>query len=291
MKKYKLIKLFPGLPSFLKVGDILCFDGYGFYLPENKLFEIGVNLKRLFFNKETVENNPDYFKMVEEKEATNFIISEFYDPNSDIIYITEGDNYFIPNTNIDFGCGLDYCIDKFKINTVIRISDGVEFSVGSYVKDPSRLNASIHKIKSLKISMKQKNRVEFYGPDCIYVTYENNEGGNWLDNLALIDVILETEDKCKLCLGDYVYRVVINEPGYNNLIFTECIDEYFKVLPNSIYFGDKFNAELHISVNSIKYSYKDILNACSNDGITVQQREELGLGMFKTIIDLRKLTK
>lgn len=255
MKKYELIKLFPGLPFFLKVGDVLYFDGT-YYSQENKLFEIGLKLKQLFFNKETVENNPEYFKLVEEAEEANFKI-------------------------LNMRCN--------KITEVIRVSDGVEFSIGSYVKNSYKQKGTIHKIESFKVSKKQKNRTEFYGHDCIYITYENNEGGNWLDNLDLMDVIIETEDKYKLCLGDYVYRVVMNGLGNNNILFTEHINENFTILPNSTYFGDEFNAKMYIELNSIKYSYKDILNACSNDNITLQQREEFNLDSYKTIIDLRKL--
>ena len=268
-----MIKLFPGLPSFLKVGDALCFDG-DYYSPENKSFEIGIKLKQLFFKKETVENNPEYFKLVE-------------DVNFEIIKICG-----LPDLNFGVGVGVGYYYTpNLKITEVIRLNDMKTFSIGSYVKNSSKQKGTIHKIESFKVSKKQKNRTEFYGPDCIYVTYENNEGGNWLDNLILIDVVLETEDKYKLCLGDFVYRVVMNEHGNNNILFTEHINENFTILPNSTYFGDEFNAKMYIDLNSIKYSYKDILNACSNDDITVQQREEFGLVMFKTIIDLRKLNK
>jgi len=287
MKKYELIKPLLGI-DFLKIGDIFSPSGE-YYDPVNP---IGSNISYLktILHKDVVENNPEYFKLVEE-ESVNFEIIEFYDPNNKITYLTEDFKNFTPNIDIDFDCGIDYCIKKYNIKTVIRLSDGVEFSVGSFVKNANKRNGAIHKIESLKISRKQKNRTEFFGPDCIYITYENGEGGNWLDNSELMNVVLETEDKYKLCLGDYVYRVVLNGLGYNNILFTEHINENFKIQPNSTYFGDEFNAKMYINLNSVIYSYKDILNACSNDDITVQQREEFGLDIYKTIIDLRKLIK
>ena len=79
MKKYELIKPLLGI-DFLKIGDIFSPSGE-YYNPNNTIIPNTSYFKHIL-HKDVVENNPEYFKLVEEE--TNFKIMEFYDPNNKI---------------------------------------------------------------------------------------------------------------------------------------------------------------------------------------------------------------
>lgn len=229
----------------------------------------------------------------EKIESPNFSILTFYDRKEDYMFNEVGKDLYVPITDIDFSCGLDYCLKHFEIKDVLRLSDKILFTIGCFVrnKNKERSHAAIHKIESFSVKRKQKNRDEFFGPQCIWVTYDKNGGGHWLDELELVNVIIETEDNFRLCVDDYVYRLVMGIHGNSNVIFKECIlTKDFKKVKGSLYFGDETSAKLYASLNTVKYSEQDILDACE-DNLTITQKIALGTDCFKRVIDLSKLNK
>lgn len=248
-------------------------------------------------SKDEVYKRTDHFKITNSFdsliEKPNFDILRFVDTKESVEYRKTDDDSYEPNANIDFTCGLNYCIEHFDIEEVLRLSDCRIFMIGNFVKNKNKdtSRAAIHKIESFSIKRKQKNRTEFYGPNTIWVKYEGDSGGHWLDELEFVDVILETFDNYKLTKGDYVYRLIMGSLGNINVIFKEYISSKdFKQHKDSLYFGDETSAKIYASLNSVKYSEQDILNACV-DELTPTQKIELGLDCFKRVIDLSKLTK
>lgn len=224
------------------------------------------------------------------EDSLNFDIIAFVSENEN--YIKHAHDMYVSDKNEMYTYSLNYCIAHNQIKNVIRLSDLEIFNLGDFVKNKNKtLHATIHKIESFSIKRKQCNKKEYFGPERIWVKYDNDCGGNWLDELELVSFVLQTFDNHRLTVGDNVYRLVMGIDGNSNIIFNEHIyAKDFKQQKDSLYFGNHTSAQMHSSINTIKYSEQDILNACI-DHLTPTQKTELGLGFFDRIIDLSKLIK
>ena len=83
----------------------------------------------IFFHKEAIENYPEFWEEIKEKE---YEILSFMDKN---IIFNLSDKVYQPNADIDFDCGLKYCLNNFKIHSIRRLSDGEVFTLGDRYGD------------------------------------------------------------------------------------------------------------------------------------------------------------
>lgn len=104
-KKYRLIKKYPGSPNldYIAICD------------KNN------------FETQNIDTYPEFWREIKEKE---YEILSFMDKN---IIFNLSDEVYQSNADIDFACGLKYCLNNFKIHSIRRLSDSEVFSTGDKV--------------------------------------------------------------------------------------------------------------------------------------------------------------
>jgi len=225
MKKYKLIKEYPGSP---KKDFIL-----------DKVFSVNYPLNCYLINGLTFnpENHKEYWEEIIEKD---YEILSFYNKEGKSYYnvITQGYYYSEPASSRS----LTYCLLYYKIHSVKRLSDGEIFTIGDKVKD-------IYEETNVII-----NNFEL-----------NHNNININDNHAKISEInkvkqplFTTEDGVDIFEGDTYYKV-INETFQLLIIEKASKEESLK----SKLFSKKEKAEEYILMNKKSLSPNDILKIWS----------------------------
>ena len=145
MKQYKLLKWYPSCSDFISEGEIVKLVKHDYTTIRDKHCKI--------FNKKEVENNPEYWEEVIEKD---YEILSFSVLNSGKII-----------TIIELALDVSFYLNdsRYNIHSVKRLSDGEVFTVGDkiahyaeYVKGEfSTRNYTLEKIYFIK-----ENRLAFY---------------------------------------------------------------------------------------------------------------------------------
>jgi len=149
---------------------------------------------------------------------------------------------------------------KCSIHSVRRISDNFVFTLDDSAKSVN--GRGTHKITAFEISQKQINREERDGIDRIWVSWEKDSGGNWLDAIEKVErkPILITEDNVELFEGDDYYTVKIYNEWKIQKWAVYC--DTTKVSPSSILrFSSREKAEEYIENSKPQYSLNDIEKA------------------------------
>lgn len=174
---YKLKKKYPSLPSNWEEGMVVGKgDRKTHFSPTN-----GKYTDKLIDDSEVI-NNPDYWEITTEKdfEILSFLVNGkiFNKKENDSRYWSSDGTYAYFNS---------YLNDK--ILSVKRLSDNAVFSIGNKAKTIGGL--SPHIIDSLEIRQKVKsmtidNSYIYDGIDRIWLSWSNDEGGNWLESTELL---------------------------------------------------------------------------------------------------------
>lgn len=197
MKSYKLIKEYPGL---LEKG---CVATLGLHGSSGECYEVKEPNRNIYrFDKETIENNPEFWEEIVEKDYE--ILSFRYTD-------TNNTNKWKKQKNGLFTYGL------YSVYAVKRLSDGEIFTVGDMVKS----SLYPHTIDSFRIKQKVINRNKdgswnYDGVDRIFINYSNNEGGNWLEDTEKVTdkdfEVISTESKDNTCTS-YISEVEYLKSG------------------------------------------------------------------------------
>lgn len=234
-KEYRLIKEYPGSP---KKGVTTTFKK-GRYYEDNKSHR-----------KELVENNPEYWEKVEEK---NYEILSYYggEVGHAIYKLTNCKQGFTP-----YHSKLDVVHDKFSvdymlgnntwfIHSVKRSKDGVVFTVGDLFKVVS---GCTYKIQGFKLK-DGEIFVEYLFPDAYYFTLNQIEHH--------IKPLFTTKDGVDIFKGDKTCWI-------NNWTVTNLVDWKRTGNTSEIHFSTKAKAEEYILMNKPCISINDILNFCGS---------------------------
>jgi hypothetical protein len=137
MKKYKLIKEYPGSP---KLGTVVEYkdDQYQLYLIENKTSNYGQ------FPKTYVENLPEFWEKIKEQEykILSFSKPKIIEAGNNIFTLRENGNYF-NHSNPNFGIGIatglpiSYFLSPeqgHEIHSIQRLYDGEIFTIGDEIE-------------------------------------------------------------------------------------------------------------------------------------------------------------
>ncbi len=125
MKKYKLIKEYPGSPKIGAIAKSDKIDYVYYYLEKNSHTGIGTSI---------IENNPEFWEEVVEKDYE--VLSYIKKDNSAIT--TKRENGFFLNSMFKDSHGVysDYqLLNTWNIYSVKRLSDGEIFTIGDIVEE------------------------------------------------------------------------------------------------------------------------------------------------------------
>lgn len=180
MKKFKLIKRYPGLPDIYKEGMAVKL------YPENRNIYYPID-NRSGVHKNEVENNPEFWEKVKEKTFEILKVRRKKDG-----HIQEYLNIMCNN-----------CInDMWEIYSVKRLSDGEVFTIGDLVTYDYKKDSKNWKIREFRNHISGKAAYSMKGDFCVIT--ENN--------FRKVLPILTTEDGVDLCEGDEYYYINISYP-------------------------------------------------------------------------------
>lgn len=138
MKKYKLIKKYPGSPSLGTIATQSSNkESIEFKSTKGELKFDSSYAKDYF--KKMVSSQPEFWEEVVEKdyEILSFIVTK----NNEINYAKlDNNNLFQGRYIID--CTLEYMLKNFRIHSVKRLRDGLVFTVGDKIKSSIALTIS-----------------------------------------------------------------------------------------------------------------------------------------------------
>ena len=230
-KKYKLKQWYPSLPESYKEGKTVL-----------KQFK---NTRDIYYPMdgrpgvpaEEVENNPEFWEKVEDKNYK--ILKVKASPSHPYHGINTFDSHIFQfhSTNKN--------LDVWDIYSVKRLSDGEVFTVGDKAK--SLCDGSLFKIKKIGIS----------DMDDVYFKGEEEHQWNWLYNLNKPEKpLFTTEDGVDIYSGDKFYFV--NENWVT--MTTRGGDDFIKKNWRAA-FSTSENADKYIEENKPRYSKADIKEA------------------------------
>jgi len=232
MKKYKLIKKYPSLPSTMEIGFEVEWDIY------LRRYHHALTLD--LFYEDWVENFPEFWEKV--------IIKEFK------ILFQIKDGYLFDE--VIEGNGISEClgsaVGKDKIIKVKRLSDGEKFTLlDKITPEPF--------VRGRKFTVVDK----IYFNEHNQLSYSTNKGTSpctfvfGQDTSHYKSPILITEDRVELFEGDYYYRVLPNFTVTRATIKGRFINAY----PGAKLFSTEEAALKHVIYHKKMLSVKDVFEA------------------------------
>lgn len=230
MKKYKLIKEYPGSPELGTVAEYK--EEFLFYALNNS------PTNRMLV--EHIENSPEFWEEIieEDYEILSFNwsgqIVTYRENKGTYIISTASDNDF-PGFTLEEELS-NLALGKCVIHSVKRLSDGEIFTIGNETKQ-----GIIEKI------IYRKNELSFY--------YEGNACGYTLDFQKKLKPLFTTEDGVDIFEGDSYVKV---NPKYYSLV-TGFVAEGGHKSHVGIFFSTKEAAEEYILLNKPSLSIQDLI--------------------------------
>ena len=261
---FKLKQKYPSLPKDWEVGmEVGLGDrNYGYSPCHGKYSD-----HRKLDNSE-VEKSEEFWEEIIPKEWE--ILSFVNDINE---YFTKGvDGIFVGSHDI----GRDYSwrtdehmlkvATKCKINSVKRLSDGVVFTLGDVAQTTGKYP---HKITSIEVHQKSLNREEKDGIDRIWLNWEKDAGGNWLESTEKVEELHTSKDGYKINTGDKYFIV-------DNFRIREVVGGTFlKSRWDGFRFKDRENAEDWIIGNKPCLTLNDVMQRFTVRNINCDELKEL----------------
>lgn len=252
MKKYKLIKQYPGSP---KLGFIVHLRHCGMY----HNIETG-NL----YGSQHIENQPEFWQEVIEKDYEILSFSSNLVWNGNLAVLTENGRYSpnpgVPSWTLDeiLNKGISVKSGHIQIHSVKRLSDGEIFTIGDRAKTIT--SKGKHTVTQLNIRQKCTGRdgkggYNYDGIDRIWIGWEDDCGGNWLESTEkLKQPIFLTHDGRDIFEGDRV--IWVNKDSLHHDTFTATQGVKFHSDLNA-YFLSAVDAQNYIKKNTPVYITED----------------------------------
>jgi len=227
MTKYKLIKEYPGSP---KLGTI---NG-----------ETAIT-QPLYI----VENQPEFWEKVIEKDYEILELALLSSDKHRIVNMIGNTSGYIESL---LNCNGN------KIHSVKRLSNGEIFTIGDKAKTTGSYP---HIITSIEIRQKSINRKEKSGIDRIWLNWELNAGGNWLETSEKVKKpLFTTEDGVDIFEGDEFYFIAGTNKHIDSSYGTLIASQSAKAHCALARFSTKEKAEEYILYNKPCLSLNDCLN-------------------------------
>lgn len=268
MKKYKLIKCYPGSEELGTIAteenSTTCYNTNGFLHYSSADF------------KQNIEKYPEFWQEIVEKE---YEILSFKDKYSNLIVYQTNLKHLYQAKNRGMKVSLDFCLNKAKeywdIHSVKRLSDGEIFTIGDKVKCWS----GIHEIKHIFLLDKDTNKIRFWMKEQIgveNVPNDNNPAGFKIDSIEKSKTpLFTTEDGVDIFDGDtYLENYNSNDKyefsNYQRYRAVKDGEEDYSISnSNCLRFSSKEAAEAYIIVNKPCLSINDVENFKSKHYSTI----------------------
>lgn len=258
MKKYKLLRWYPGLPSSWKPNEtnirptIIVEED----LPRKRYIGKGC----YFFVRSEIENNPEFWEKVTEK---NYEIISFTFIGYGKAYLQNDGTYLCikePYTDMSGGSTLEWMLSEdsgWEIHSVRRLSDGEVFTVGDTVGSIHTPDRN-HIIKSFEI--KQDARI------VVHTSWQSeNPNGQPLMDILLMKPLFTTEDGVDIYEGDTFYVV----DDRNKVIELQAITGT-KLFMTDVLFSTKEKAEHYKLMNKKCLSVNQVMKKFCRNTVTFQ---------------------
>jgi len=255
MKKYKLIKSYPGSPEVGSIAytskNTLADAHYNYIIGEDGPFQCS------WIPKKYVDNNPEYWEEILEKDYE--ILSFGY-----IGYSEEKSPYTVLNKQIKGDYHLGYLSfteemllqrNQCFIHSVKRLSDGEIFTLGDIVQHKNRLEdeslPDIGPIISFEI-------VDYMRRD-LTVSY----GSRFFNNMDVLRRVIKkslftTDDGKEIFEGDSYW--IVDDTFYHTQFVAKCSKTNKGKKKDISYFSTKEAAEEYVLLNKPCLSALDIIN-------------------------------
>lgn len=244
MKKYKLIKEYPGSPKL------------GTEIINNENVNSAHTLdKTHYYNGYKIQEYPEFWKEVVEKDYEILSLSDLYETeHNNLAYLQKNGTYCHNNMLYGNGKGSDLktilTLKHYIIYSVKRLSDGEVFTVGDKIKTSvSNTFCSIYGFDITNTGKLEISCTHSYLARCEMVELLN-------DIQHVKKPLFTTKDGVDIYEGDKCYFV--------NCTFSYwqiSSQQYDKSLKNCYYFSTKKAAEKYIEENKPQYSLNDIEKA------------------------------
>lgn len=228
MKKYELIKEFPGSP---KLGEIV----------ERDILDQYVSSQCIIFQEKDIVRYPEYWKEIDENA---FGIKSFF-TNTTLTVIMNGEGYTTRTLN-----------DDAKIQSIVRLSDNQVFQIGDYVS----LNKSWGEDNRItKITIKDNIPVFTIESDSGHWSNYNQPLSEW--SIVNKSLVFKSDDKVDVFKGDSFYIVDIKTNEFKS--WDKDCDMYIAshispIRPDIRVFASKKNAEEYIKFHQKTLSLADV---------------------------------
>jgi len=154
----------------------------------------------------------------------------------------------------------------YPIHSIERLSDGEVFELGATAK--TKTSIGTHIIRSFQIQTKLKSigidGVVFYkGVDEIWVEWDKDSGGNWLDKIEIVkDPIFTSEDGVEIFTGNDLFILSCNNGSITDIspVSEELKTHPFKGVNGEgfKYFSTKKATENYVLMNRVSLSLNDV---------------------------------
>jgi len=250
MKKYKLIKEYPGSP---KLGTIVEHETKC-VCPN---YKVSINQETWIFAESSIQNFPEFWKEIigKEYEILSFKINE--DIYSHVIILNKTRKGFMNTLN-----GL-YLYEEqlltnndYKIYSVKRLSDGEVFTIGDGIKSTEWSKKDDQDIIT-NICICTEDHSKVFGnlkPNKIILQTEITWQCNLESAIKVKKPLFTTEDGVDIFEGDTFSIVYSDFSTHYNVTFKNLIKPFCKV------FSTKEKAEEYILLNKPVLTYNDIIN-------------------------------
>lgn len=246
MKKYKLIKTYPGSPEINS--EFIKYDNF-WYVPIPRTSEI--------IPKTKIENYPEFWQEIKERkyQILSVIGCGSWDKGSLYKDVVGNEDTYIK-----------YIKSKeVAIYSVKRLSDGEVFTIGDNVRDSLTDKLTNNKVQEIDYIIYNEKRPIFQ--------FKSGTTAP-LGTISKVNPLFTTEDGVDICEGDEYYNVFdkITEPEYELYEVTgpwisKSDTSFIKRGDSCKYFSTKEKAQEWIDWNKPKYSLNDIRTAYKQVGL------------------------
>lgn len=244
-KKYRLKKWYPSLSKAMPVG---------FIMHKNEKLCNYSNLQHSFIamSLDEVENNPEFWELVEEKE---YEILEILNTDYSPIYVGKTiQGWYLHDGFVNEFRSEAWAISRgYKIKSIKRLYDNVIFSIGDKIKVK---NSRVDRPEAITEIIFNKE-----GTPCLFTNSFSNNGVN-IFKAVKVEKIITTIDGADLYQGDAFWHVDTYFCVGEGILNTT--PKAFKPIEHYKHFSTEKAAKEYVEMNKPRFSKKDLLDASIN---------------------------
>ena len=267
MKKFRLIKTYPGSPDLntIVVDTNINTGAKDSYFSENwgKTMELQFEIGR----QHDCENNPEYWEEVIEKD---YVILELLSKTK-YKYVLHPNGLYAFANEKGFAT-LEQVREHFPIiNSVKRLSDGEIFTIGDKVQDSLTDELTNFKVQTITY---------FYPGDKIICQAESGTTMPLTTIRKVETPLFTTEDGVDIFEGDTIFGVNVDWKVFSHYIDLQNKVKSWGIKPT---FSTKEKAEEYILLNKPCLTINDVRNCINQTEIDIDNEHELNYQLLQSV--------